>query len=70
MLKKLGDGILSVFYSKYLKLIIYLIISLLGYTTGLYICYKNVLEYFNTKKQNNYSVGDCYTYKRVEKECM
>lgn len=70
MLKNLGDGIVSIFYSKYLKLILFLIICLLGYTTGLYICYKNVLEYLNIKKESKYSVGECYTYKRVEKECV
>jgi hypothetical protein len=54
----------------YLKLVFYLIISLIGYFAGLYLGYKKVINYLTDKKDPKHSIDKCYTYKKTPKACI
>jgi len=54
----------------YLKLVFYLIISLIGYFTGLYLGYKKIINYFTDKKEPKHSIDKCYTYKKKHIPCI
>lgn len=57
--------------AKYFKLIFYLAICILGYSTGLYVGYKKLLNILiDYKNDTEHTVDKCYTYKKVMKPCI
>tara|TARA_B100000900_G_C20564144_1_gene710274 strand:+ start:411 stop:593 length:183 start_codon:yes stop_codon:yes gene_type:complete len=57
--------------TKYLKLLFYLIVCILGYLVGLYIGYKKVFNYFVENVESpEHSPNQCYGYRKVPKPCV
>ena len=58
---------------KYLKLLLYLIVCIAGYLTGLYIGYKKIINYLSDSLNTGdieHTVDKCYSYKKVPKPCQ